>query len=69
MVTVTSALQTIFGDEALVTGAPPRWECTTALVGRLIEGEPWLDARALEDLPDFAKTGDRYERAIRAAQR
>lgn len=66
---VSSALVTLFGEGTLRTEAPPEWARTAALIARLIEGEPWLDARALEDLPDFAKIGERYRAAARAARR
>jgi hypothetical protein len=68
-VTVASALQTIRGQGALTTSSPPEWEKTAALIGRVIESEPWVDARALEDLPDFAKIGERYQQAARIARR
>ncbi len=68
-VAVSSALQSIFGDDVLRAGPPPEWEKTSALVGRLLEGEPWVDARALVDLPDIAKVGEHYREAARIARR
>src|SRR4051794_16686345 len=47
VVALASALETIRGENALTTSTPPEWETTAALVRRLVDGEPWVDARAL----------------------
>jgi hypothetical protein len=66
---LTAALKTLFGDKTVASGSPPGWDRTFALIQRLVEGEPWFDARGLEDLPDIGKMGDLYQRAARAAER
>jgi hypothetical protein len=65
---ISSALGALFGSDVFSAGQPPEWEKTMVLVRRLVEAEPWFDARSLEDLPDFAKMGDLYQRAALIAQ-
>ena len=67
VIAVSSALQTIFGSDSLVSTPPPESDKMTAIVRRVIECEPWLDARSIENLPDFAKMGHRYADALRRA--
>lgn len=39
---LSSVLATLFGEQTLRTDAPPEWVKTSAIIQRLIEGEPWF---------------------------
>jgi hypothetical protein len=60
-----AALAKLFGRETLKIDPPPEWEKTSLLARQLVDAEPWLDARSLQDLPDFAKMSDPYSRVGR----
>jgi hypothetical protein len=67
---VAAALAAIFGPNTIgLHGFGAQQAKFRALVERLIPAEPWFDARSLEDLPNFAKMGERFRLAGRIAQR
>ncbi len=67
---VASALDAVFGAGTVGrVGLPSPEAKFLAIVQRLVAAEPWFDARGLEDLPDFAKMGERFQEAGRIARR